>query len=139
MDRWMSGTPMTESIRIRPSGVVTRKSTDVFAVADPSISQAVRLIRERACRGIRVADVLKTVPISRTVLDREFNKLLGRTAHEEIGRVQFQRVIELLTETKLPLVTIAERAGFRHAEYLTYAFKQRFGMPPSKYREMHKK
>ena len=139
MNCWISGTPMTESISIQPSGVVTRKSTDVFAVAEPNISQAVRLIREQACRGIRVSDVLNAVPISRTVLDREFNKLLGHSAHEEIGRVQFQRVIELLTETKLPLVTIAERAGFRHAEYLTYAFKQRFGVPPSKYRELHRK
>ena len=139
MDLWIDGEVFKEDVAVRPSGVVTRKSTDVFAVAEPNISQAVRLIREQACLGIRVSDVLKAVPISRTVLDREFNKLLGHTAHEEIGRVQFQRVIELLTETMLPLVTIAERAGFRHAEYLTYAFKQRFGLPPSKYREMHKK
>jgi LacI family transcriptional regulator len=139
MERWIDGEALQEDIAIKPSGVVTRKSTDVFAVAEPNVSHAVRLIRERACRGIRVSDVLKAVPISRTVLDLEFKKLLGHSAHEEIGRVQFQRVIELLTETTLPLVTIAQRAGFRHAEYLTYAFKQRFGVPPSKYREMHRK
>jgi LacI family transcriptional regulator len=138
LDHWMAGKPLTQSIAIPPIGVVTRKSTDVFAVAEPNISKAVKLIRERACKGLRVSDVLKATLISRTALDFEFKKLLGRTAHEEIQRVQFQRVVELLVETDLPLATVAERAGFRHAEYMTYAFKHRFGIPPSEYREKHR-
>jgi LacI family transcriptional regulator len=98
----------------------------------------VRYIREHACEGIKVGDVMRQVPLSRAVLDSEFKKLLGHTSHEEILRIQFQRVIELLTKSELTLAEIAERSGFRHPQYLTYAFKHRYGVPPSEYREQQR-
>jgi AraC-like DNA-binding protein len=42
-------------------------------------------------------------------------------------------------ETSLSLATVARRAGFEHAEYLSVAFKRRFGMPPSEYRKQHRR
>ena len=72
------------------------------------------------------------------MLEYRFKQLLGHTPHDEILRVQFQRVTQLLLETELSISTIAERSGFRHAEYLTVVFKQRFEVTPSRYREMHK-
>jgi LacI family transcriptional regulator len=124
-------------MQIEPAGIVTRGSTDVFADGDPNILHAIRLIRKHACDGLRVQDVLKSVPVSRTVLDHEFKRLLGRTAHDEIGRIQLQRVAELLTETDWPLATVADRCGFRHAEYMTFVFKRRHGISPKEYRRAH--
>ena len=127
----------TREVRVAPLGVVTRQSTDVLAIADSDISQAVRFIRQHACDGIKVEDVLDAVPLSRRVLENRFKKLLGRTPHDEILRMQFQRVVQLLTESSLPLTKVAEQAGFQHAEYLSVAFKRRFGVPPSRYRQEH--
>jgi LacI family transcriptional regulator len=137
LDRWMAGKPPQKGLvkSIKPLGVATRKSTDVLAIADPEITKAVRYIREHACDGIRVENVLKVVPLSRRVLEHRFKKLLGHTPHEEILRLQFQRVVQLLCETDLPLAAISERAGFRHPEYMSVAFKARFGVPPSQYRQ----
>jgi LacI family transcriptional regulator len=139
LDRLMNGKSLPQqSLRVEPIGIVTRQSTDVLAVADGDISQAVKFIREHACEGIRVEDVLKTVPLSRRMLEHRFKKMLGRTPHDEILRMQFQRVIQLLTETSMPLATIANQAGFQHGEYLSVAFKREFGMPPSVYRQHHR-
>jgi LacI family transcriptional regulator len=137
LDQWMLGKRPAGDIQIDPTGVVTRKSTDALAVADPIVSQAVRFIREHACDGIKVRDVMRQIPLSRAALEIEFKKLLGHTSHEEILRVQFQRVVELLAKSDLTLEKIAERAGFRHAQYLTYSFKQRYGVTPSQYRAEH--
>ena len=138
LDRLMSGKRCTtREVRVAPLGVVTRQSTDVLAIADSDISQAVRFIRQHACDGIKVEDVLEAVPLSRRVLENRFKKLLGRTPHDEILRMQFQRVVQLLTESSLPLTKVAEQAGFQHAEYLSVAFKRRFGVPPSRYRQEH--
>jgi LacI family transcriptional regulator len=134
LDQMMSGKRVEGDLQIEPTGVVTRKSTDAFAVADPIVSQAVRFIREHACDGIKVRDVMQHMPISRASLDHEFKKLLGHTSHEEILRIQFQRVVELLTKSDLTLAEIAQRTGFKHPQYLTYAFKERYGVPPSEYR-----
>lgn len=120
-----------------PLGISTRQSTDVLAVDDDLVVAAVRHIRDHACSGIKVADVVAAVGTSRRVLETRFTRRLGRTPHEEIAGVQFRRVEQLLRETDLPLAEVAERAGFRHAEYMTVAFSRRYGMPPSRWRREH--
>jgi LacI family transcriptional regulator len=123
---------------IPPKGIVTRQSSDVLATADPDVSAAVRFIRDHACDGIKVEDVLRVVPVSRRILESRFKKMLGHTPHEEILRVQLHRVRELLEETDLPLATIANRAGFKYVEYLSVVFKRQFDVPPSQYRARHR-
>jgi LacI family transcriptional regulator len=124
---------------IKPLGIVTRESTDVLATDDGDLSAAVRFIRAHATQGIKVEDVLRAVPLSRRVLESRFQKLLGRTPHEEITRVQIERVKELLTETDLSLAAIAHRTGYRHVEYMSVAFKRETGRPPSEFRAVHRK
>jgi len=117
-----------------PLGIAARQSTDVLAIDDPLVVAAVRHIREHACAGIKVADVARALGTTRRVLERRFARRLGHTPHEEIERVRFRRVEQLLRETDLSLATIADRSGFRHTEYLTVAFGRRHGMPPSAWR-----
>lgn len=117
-----------------PLGIAARQSTDVLAIDDPLVVAAVRLIREHACHGIKVADVVRALKTTRRVLENRFVKRVGHTPHEEIARVQFRRVEQLLRETQLSLVAIAARAGFKHTEYMTVAFTKRHGMPPSRWR-----
>lgn len=122
----------------KPLGIVTRKSTDILATADVDLSTAVRFIREHACDGINVADVLENVAVSRRVLEVRFKELLGLTPHEEIIRVQVERVKQLLAETELPLRSIARLAGFKHVEYMSVVFKRTTGEPPSTFRDRRK-
>jgi LacI family transcriptional regulator len=119
---------------IPPLGITVRGSTNVLATDDADVSAAVRFIRAHASEGIKVEDVLRAVPLSRRVLEARFEKLLGRTPHEEITRVQIERVKELLAETDLPLFAVAHRAGYKHVEYMSVAFKRETGVPPSHYR-----
>jgi LacI family transcriptional regulator len=128
----------SEAHLIPPLGVATRQSTDVLAIHDRNIARAIHYIRNHACSGINVQDVIKAVPQSRRLLEKRFMKLLGRTPHEEIIRVQLDRVKQLLTSTDLPLDEIAQRSGFAHVEYLSVAFKRETGMPPSKFRAISK-
>jgi LacI family transcriptional regulator len=137
LDRLMSGREKRrgQAVFVQPLGVVSRRSTDVFAVGDVDISAAVRFIREHACEGIAVKDVLAEIPLSRRVLEDRFQKLLGRTPHDEIARIRFDRVRQLLRETRLPLADIARRSGFRNAEYLSTAFRRELGTSPHAYRQ----
>ena len=113
-----------------PKGVHARVSTDSLAVDDANVAQSLRFIREHACEGIEVDDVVETVPISRSVLQRLFRDLLDRSIHDEIIRVRLSRARQLLQETDLPLIEIAERAGFRHQEYMGAVFRLRLGITP---------
>jgi len=137
LDRLMSGREKHrgQGIFVEPLGVITRRSTDVMALGDKEVSAAVHFIREHACDGIAVKDLLDEIPLSRRVLEGRFRKLLGRTPHDEIARVRFERVRQLLRETQLTLAEIARRSGFRNAEYLSTAFRKEFGMSPNVYRK----
>jgi LacI family transcriptional regulator len=139
LDEMMSGKKVRgETHLIPPLGIATRQSTDVLAIDDRNVARAVHFIRHHACDGIKVMDVLKAVPHSRTLLESRFKKLLGRTPHEEILRVRLNRVKQLLVETDLPLDQIAARAGFPHVEYLSVAFRREVGMPPSQFRAQNR-
>jgi len=139
LDRMMDGQRVpSETHLIAPLGIATRQSTDVLAIEDRHVARAVAYIRGHACKGITVNDVLRAVPQARRLLERRFKKLLGRTPHEEILRVQLDRVKALLAQTDLPLTEIAERCGFAHVEYLSVVFKKKAGVPPSQYRARHR-
>jgi len=126
-----------EPLLIPPLGVATRQSTDVLAIDDRDLAQAIRFIREHACDGIAVSDVLRVVPLSRRAFEKRFLDRLGRTPHQEILRLKVARAEQLLAETDLRLAAIAERTGFRHAEYLSVAFKRATGRTPGRFRAGH--
>jgi len=127
-------TPPAKPIYLPPKGIVIRQSTDVIAVKDPHVISAVRFIRNFACEGISVEDVVDQADVSRSVLQRRFKKYLGHTVHEIIIRTQIKRAKELLLETELTIAAIAEKTGFRHTEYLGVVFKDKTGMSPGQYR-----
>lgn len=135
LDRLMRGhSPPREPLLIPPVGITTRASTDVLAIADRHISEALRLIREHACEGLDVSGLARRVGLSRSVLQRRFRAVLGRSPHEEILRARLKRAMELLLQTELPLADIAERAGFNHQEYMGAVFKARLGTTPGQFR-----
>ncbi|MGC1273355.1 MAG: DNA-binding transcriptional regulator [Planctomycetaceae bacterium] len=138
LDQLLAGRKVpAEPVLVPPLGVATRQSTDVLAIDDRDVAQAIRFIREHACDGIAVSDVLRVVPLSRRAFEKRFLDRLGRTPHQEILRLKIARAEQLLTETDLSLAAIAERTGFRHAEYLSVAFKRATGRTPGQHRTAH--
>ena len=135
LDALMAGkNPPEQPLCVAPSGVITRRSTEVLAVEDRHIAASVRFIREHACEGIDVGDILTAVPLSRSTLERRFVKALGRSPKDEILRVRLNRAKQLLAETDFTLPLIAEKVGFEHPEYLSVIFKKKSGVTPGQFR-----
>ncbi|QHT58531.1 DNA-binding transcriptional regulator [Paenibacillus lycopersici] len=136
LDRMMAGEAPGSLIElIEPIRIQVRLSSDVLAVEDKIVSDAIRFIRNHAHEDIQVQDLLGHFGISRRVLESRFQKALGRTPHDEILSVKLKLVKRLLEETKLPLAAIAERAGFKHTEYMSVAFMRETGIRPGRYRK----
>lgn len=119
---------------LEPRGIVIRKSSDVIATEDRLVAMALGFIREGACDGLSASDVVARIPVSRSVLQRRFRQGTGSSIHEEILHARLNRARQLLVETDLPLVDVAERAGFKHQEYLGAVFKAHLGKTPAAYR-----
>jgi LacI family transcriptional regulator len=123
-----------DEVLVLPQCVVDRQSTDTLAVMDPALVKALRFIRENPGRPMQVADVARVSGLCRRTLELRFHKLLGRSPAAEIRRVRVDRAIELLQRTKLPIATVAERAGFSSAEYMSSVFRNQLSSTPLQYR-----
>ncbi len=135
LDQLMAGKkPPTFAVQVDPLAAITRQSTDVLAIPDPNVAQAVRLIREHACRGLRVAQVAEAVGLSRRLFEQRFQRTLQRTAKQEILDVQIERARMLLRETDLLTAAVARKTGFASLEYFSRAFHRETGLPPREYR-----
>jgi LacI family transcriptional regulator len=140
LDGMMRGLPPPSPVVLfDPLGVVTRQSTDILAVEDSYVAAALRIIRERACAGLNVDDLLahlarQSLAVSRSTLERRFARALGRSPKDEILRVRLARVEQLLLDTDHPLATIARLVGVEHPEQLSTLFKARTGETPGTFR-----
>lgn len=139
LDEMMAGQEVSREIEfVRPGGVVVRQSTDLLAIQDQPISEAMRFIRDHSCEGIGVDDILDVVPVSRRMLESRFKAIVGYTPHEAIVRIQLRRVRELLTETDLSLTAIAQMSGFNYLNYMCSFFKKRTGLTPGEFRAQNR-
>lgn len=133
----MSGATITSrgGTNVPPVGVVRRQSTDVLAIADQDVALAIRYIRNSACDGIQVGDVMKLVHVSRVSFENRFKGVVGHTMHAEIKRVQLEKVKELLRTTDLTVRQIAERTGYEYPQYLSNLFQKTFHQTLGEFRK----
>jgi LacI family transcriptional regulator len=136
LERLINRTPLPgRSVTVAPLGVITRRSTDVMAVDDADVVDAVRFIHAHAGRPIGVSDVMREVPLSRRQLERRFRARLGRSILDEITRCRIDRAKQLLVETELTLPQVALASGFGSASYFSVVFAETEGTTPGAYRD----
>jgi LacI family transcriptional regulator len=135
LDQMMSGNLISkENVLIAPTGVHVRRSSDVLAVEDRNVATALRYIRDHACEGVTVQNVVRNLAVSRTTLDRRFHDVLGRSPKDEIDRIRVERARQLLELTDHKLATIANMVGYGMAPQFVTAFKRLTGVTPGEFR-----
>lgn len=120
---------------IPPKGIVLRESSDIFAVEDPDVAQAMSFIRQHAHEPLMVTDVVAKVAAGTRSLQMRFRKSTGRTMSQEICNAHIQRAKQLLRDTDWPMLRIALASGFTGAERLSVVFRREVGIPPTRYRQ----
>jgi LacI family transcriptional regulator len=138
LDKMMSGEKMPpQTVIVHPNRVVTRQSTNIVAVEDKLVSQALHFIRQNAKRLIQVDDVINYLSVSRRNLHDKFVKTLGRSVYDEIKRVRIDLISQMLLETDLSISDIALSLGYDNTNHIARYFKQKMGISPLEYRKLH--
>ena len=141
LDEWIQSGKKSapeEAVLLPAGDIVTRQSSDIVAVDDERLARALNFIKTHASDDISVDEVARAASLSRSVLERRMKTLLGRSPGEEINRIRFRTVENLLMQTDMTLAAIAERAGFAHPQYMAEAFKKRHGITPGEFRQRRK-
>ncbi len=136
LDELMQGGSLPKQpIRILPDRIVERHSTDLIAVGDPVVGDALRFIRENAHRPILVDDVARAAHVARRTLENKFRSLLSASVHDSIRRERMARACRLLKETDMLIEELAESCGYSTRERFNQAFRKETGTTPSRYRK----
>ena len=136
LERLMSGGPLPRPLlRVKPRGVVTRESTDTFAVNDPDLETAMDYISNNLSRPFGAAQIASALGMPRIRLDRLFAAKLGRSAGTEIARRRLALSQKLLSSTDMSLAEIASHCGYCHASFFIRTFRRATGLTPAVWRK----
>ena len=98
------------------------------------VREAKVYLEEHVEASVSIPDLAKALCISPRHLSRLFRRHMGMSPHEFYVQLKMRRVQQLLG-TDLSLKEIAHRLGFESPFHLSRAFKNRFGEPPSQWRQ----
>lgn len=119
---------------VSPLSVIARRSTELLAVDDSLVAEAVAWIRANTGQRLTVPTVARAVASGRHRLERAFRRVLGRTVQEEIRRARVESAKRVLEASQLSLAEVARLTGFKTASLLTAAFQRELAMTPGAYR-----
>jgi LacI family transcriptional regulator len=138
LHRLMDNEPLAlQRILVPPMRVVERRSTDYRSLHDPAVIQAMHYIRNHACKGIKVEQVLDAVGISRSNLEKRFKEEVGETIHTIIHTEKLEKARSLLVSTSLSINEISQMCGYPSLQYFYSVFKKEYDSTPKDHRDRH--
>lgn len=138
LDRLMSRKRTKTGIQFTPpKELIVRRSSDVYAVSDPKVAQALRHMAEQAGNALSVPEIAAAVGLGRQSLERRFNRHVGRTINDELIRLRISKLKRLLVESEEPVKRLSAEAGFGTTVSMHTMFKRHTGMTPKAYRLKH--
>jgi LacI family transcriptional regulator len=122
---------------VRPTQVVTRHSTDIYATNDDHIACTLKYIHQNIDKNIQVDDVVKQVPLSRRTLEKRFQYITGYPIYKYIFNLRIEKLSRRLLETDLSVFEIALDMGLTDSKNIARQFKQLKGCTPIEYRKQY--
>jgi len=139
LEQMMNGQPSCASLSYGFAGVEERMSTNVFSHKDPLVATASRILSDRITAGkdptASVSDIAHAANASLRALEVRFKAETGRTLHEEMTRLRFERAQKLLRDGKFTIAQVARLCGYATPSHFSVVYKRISGMTPRTFRE----
>jgi len=130
-------TPPVKKAYIPVGEVRARHSTLGLEDKDLLVLSARTMIREKACQGVTVDELITELPIARSTFEKRFRAITGVSPAQEMRRVRLEKARELLITTNMTLEDIAHNIGFTDPRPFVVFFKRESGETPGQYRSNH--
>ena len=135
LERMMrSGKTPSRPLRIAPSRVVTRKSSDVLAVPHEGVCRALRHIFNHFAEPLAMHDIAAAAGMSERSLHLAFTRHLGSTPGVKLIQARIEHVSRLLASTNEKIECVAARSGYPSLNAFFMAFKKATGRTPAGFR-----
>ena len=134
LDQFMHGQVGKGAMKVVPPvGVTVRQSSNILAISDPRVAQAVRFIWENLHQAIGVAEIASHVGFSKSKLGQLFRKHLNRSIVQEITHARVEKAKSLLRLGTLSAKKVAAACGFSSPNYFNNTFHKSTGVTPHQF------
>lgn len=130
----MRGDAVEPSIVVPPGGVIDRGSTRLQAIGDAVVRKARDLIRQRIDQPLHVDVLARELGVSGRSLRRRFQAALRHSPVREIQLARLETAQDLLANSRVSILEIAQRCGFAESSQLSTFFKAEAGVTPTQFR-----
>lgn len=138
LDKLMSGQKLAYChIVVHPTYVVPRKSSDIFAINDRQVVEAISFIYEHSSEPLQIEDVASEVGISNRSLNEKFKKTFNCSVSVYVKKIRTELIAKLLTDTNMTISQIAYKLGFSNPNHIAQYFRDCKGINPSQYRQQY--
>src|SRR5882724_3784042 len=135
LDEMMAGKrPQHMDRYIEPLGIVPRRSTDTLVIPHAGAAQALSFLRRHFRDPITLKDLDGDLPVSLRTIQDAFKRHVGRSLHQELGRLRTTFARDLLREFSVKLQTVAVQCGFADPRHFRRTFLRETGQTPQQYR-----
>ncbi len=125
----------SKQITIHPLFVVTRRSTDIFAMNDIEVAMTLKFIKKNLHTNITINQIASQVALSKRSIELRFRKELGCTINNYIQKKRVARIADMLLLTDWTVAQIAKKTGFSSATYMVQVFHKHMKETPLSYRK----
>jgi LacI family transcriptional regulator len=122
-------------VLVDTTNIITRQSTDIFAINDTEVLKALQYIRDNIAQKCQVSDVIRAVALSRRALEMRFMKAIGRSIYQEILYRKMEKAAQLLLRTKYNIIEVAIMCGFNDDKNFSRMFQKSYKETPLQYRK----
>lgn len=96
------------------------------------VRSAIRVMEAHLEEPLPIPEIGRRVGLSQRQLNRLFTRHLGKSTMLYYRDIRLDRARGLVTQTEMPLTQVAIASGFRSLMAFSRAYRQRFGLPPSR-------
>lgn len=101
-----------------------------------AVGEAVRFMKRNLSAPLSVADVSHSVHVSPSHFTRMFRERMGRSPYEFLLNLRIDAAKRLLKSSRLSIAEIASETGFGSQSNFIYAFHEKTGMSPGRFRDI---
>ena len=136
LEQLMDGSPPPrDPVIVSPLHVVTRESTDTFAVHDGTLRKALYFLRDNfRDPTISVSDVVEACGTSRRHLYSIFERHWNHSIASTLAELRIAEAKRLLSSTNEKQYSVAIQSGFVSASQMSKVFSKRVGIAPGVFR-----
>ena len=106
------------------------------AQGDPIVGRALRLMQNNPAEPWTIAAIASETGVSRAVLARRFNDLVGEPPMSFLTRWRIDLAADMLRRHDMTIGAVAHEVGYSSPYALSTAFKRERGVSPSEHRQL---